>query len=98
MVWAFAWLLFGAVAMLVGGFVMYDAYDHPDAEYRLLWPVGGIITAILLAGTGIWMWRIRSVPLIVDSATGEVRYGSRLICEARTVTAVRLACSQMETD
>lgn len=90
--------LFGAAVMLVGGFVLYRTHDDVNAQHRMIWPFGGIVASILMGLTAVWMWRIRSTSLIVDAKSGEVRYGNRLICEAGTVTAVRLACSHLEAD
>lgn len=82
--------------MLIGGIVMY--YLGGNTQRSLLFPIGGIVASVLIAEVGCWMWRIQSTPLIVDAKTGKVRCGKKVICEAGTVKAFRLACSQLDAE
>lgn len=49
-----------------------------------------LLVAAYSAGLAIWTWRTRRTPLSIE-AGGRVSYGSRELCAAGTVRAVRIA-------
>lgn len=83
----------GLVAALIVPLVLpHMSRDVPQA-IRLLWLIGGLGIAVLLAGIGFWAWQMLAIPLVVDARTGEIRYGTAVVCEPGTVEAVLVRTS-----
>ena len=97
---AFAVIVGGMIFTLVIGYVAYRDEQRmivigPKVPLAEIWVC---FVLALLAVLAILMWRDRSLPLIVDAETGEVRYGKKLVCEPGSVKAVQLRCSSTEAD
>lgn len=86
-------LLLGGIFMLVGGLVLAQFAASSLAQF---FSISGVVVALLLWGVAVWTWRGRDTALVIDTATGEVRFGDKLLCEAGTVQAVVVRRSELD--
>jgi hypothetical protein len=87
-----AMLLYGGVAVVVGGIYMDFWFRHdPLAWWSRTWffTIAECLTPVLLWGCGIWTWCIRDRQLSIDLNTREVTFGNRQLCGPRTVRSVK---------
>lgn len=85
--------LFGGVFLIGGGIWMDCRFAiDPVAYWRDYHPfvVLGSLTAILLWGCSVWIWRLGKAPLCVNALTGAVHFGSKQLCGPGMVEAVLL--------
>jgi hypothetical protein len=78
-----AFLLYSSTSFLRAWFVSGDSGSLWFGSVLLL-------AAALIGGLGIWAWRTRRTPLVIERE-GRVRYGEKELCPAGAVRAIRIA-------
>ena len=97
-------LLFGAACFLIGGGVAMDHFNRIDVHdplhdsFQHFFTVAGLLTAAFFSVVGVWLWRVRNVPLVIEKTTGEVRFGNKQMCGPGTVQYVLLRRSSTDPD
>jgi hypothetical protein len=100
----FLGLLLYAGLFVIGGGMVMDYWRRTDADviwhddYPFVFTTIGLLTAVLLGSVGMWSWRTRHVPLVIEKKTGEVRLGHKRICGPGTVQYVLLRDSSSDPD
>lgn len=85
--------------MSAGGFVLdyrSQGAAPPFAPAVGFLGVGGCLVALLLWSVAAWSWQSRYTPLVIDTTSGEIRYGRKVLCRPGAVKAVRLHCSHLD--
>lgn len=88
---AMGWLALALPAVLagvcfIGGIVFWNANGF---DMGAIFGIPMIVFSVQLLLVGVWGWRLRATPLVVDEC-GRVRYGEQELCTAKSVESVRI--------